>query len=194
MQSWSALIDQLRDPTIPLSFILNWITVESAGNPCAFGSATAKGPDGNPLEMGLGQLYNPDDFRALGITPSTWRTYCLAGTQTVTRDLTADECKSQVNGLPGLINRCRTTARKYCVGWAETSGDFLACVKLCHGLPGLVTFGLAAVAKKLGRNPVSFNEFSTTVVTVTLDANTMKYARSFAKVLANAKKTAGITG
>jgi hypothetical protein len=141
--------------------------------------------------MGLGQLYNPDDFQALSIDAGSWRAYCQAGTQTVTRDLTLDECTSQVNGLIGLIKRCRTVARKYNPGWSESSADFWSLVKLQHALPGLLR-GMAAVTASLGRGPNDWAEFRATVVTVTLDANTMKYSSNFAKELDNAETTGAV--
>jgi hypothetical protein len=189
VESWRGLVTKLAGD-IPVAFVQAWNTKESGGNPCAFGSANAKGPDGNPLEMGLGQLYNPDDFDALGIDAGSWRTYCEAGTQNVTRDLTADECTSQVKGLIGLINRCRTAARKFNPGWSETSADFWRLVKLNHALPGLLQ-GMTAVTKQLGRAPNDWAEFRATVVTVTLDTETMKYSSEFDKELDNAETTGG---
>jgi hypothetical protein len=187
--SWGPLVAKLAGD-IPTAFVQAWNTKESGGNPCAFGSANAKGPDGNPLEMGLGQLFNPDDFNALGIDPASWRPYCQAGTQNVTRDLTADECESQVTGLIGLINRCRTAAQKVNPGWSEASADFWRLVKLNHALPGLL-HGMAAVTQKLGRAPNDWAEFRATVVTVDLDAETMKFSDSFDKELNNAETTGG---
>jgi|ERR1017187_1032194 hypothetical protein len=190
VESWGPLIAKLAGD-IPVAFVQAWNTKESGGNPCAFGSANAHGPDGNPREMGLGQLYNPDDFQALGIDAASWRAYCAAGTQTVTRDLTADECTSQVTGLVGLINRCRTAARKYNPGWSESSADFWRLVKLNHALPGLLQ-GMTAVTTQLGRPPNDWAEFRATVVTVTLDANTMAYSSDFGKELDNAETTGGV--
>jgi hypothetical protein len=189
VESWGPLVTKLAGD-IPVAFVQAWNTKESGGNPCAFGSANAQGPDGNPLEMGLGQLYNPDDFQALGIDAGSWRAYCEAGTQNVTRDLTADECTSQVTGLVGLINRCRTAARKYNPGWSESSADFWRLVKLNHALPGLLQ-GMTAVTKQLGRAPNDWAEFRATVVTVTLDSETMKYSSNFDKELDNAETTGG---
>jgi hypothetical protein len=190
VQSWLPLVSRLAGD-IPVAFVQAWNTRESGGNPCAFGNANATGPDGNPREMGLGQLYNPDDFKALGINATSWRSYCQAGTQTVTRNLTSDECTSQVNGLLGLIKRCRTAARQCNPGWSETSADFWRLVKLNHALPGLL-HGMTTVTSKLGRKPKDWSEFRATVVTVTLDANTMKYSSDFAKELDNAEKTGGV--
>src|ERR1700741_1478013 len=80
---------------------MKWLAMESDGAPCAFGKPGAKGPDGQPLEIGLGQIYNPDDFKLLGltargITPATFRAYCAPNSQQRTRKLTGKEMEDQV--------------------------------------------------------------------------------------------------
>ena len=183
--SWLALVTALAGD-IPVAFAQKWNAMESGGNPCATGAPGAMGPDGNPREMGIGQLYNPDNFQALGIDGGSWRAYCEGDTQTVTRDLTMEESKSQVNGMLGLIRRCRTAARAHNPGWSESSADFWSLVKLQHALPGLLV-GMTAVTASLGRAPANWAEFRATVVSVTLDAKTMTYASEFARALDNAQ-------
>lgn len=59
------------------SFAMAWLAIETGGNPCDVGSATATGPDGYPRELGLFQFFNPDDLRALGATAAELVTYCI---------------------------------------------------------------------------------------------------------------------
>ncbi len=187
-----AIASQAAAEGVPYAFAKAWMAKESGGNPCAFGSAKAFGPDGNPREMGLGQLYNPDDFDALGIDSAGYRAYCTVGTQTQSRSLTPDEESEQVRGLIGIITRCRTAARKYNPGdWSEDSADFWRLVKLNHALPGLL-HGQSQVTAYLGRPAASWAEFRETVGQVQLDHGTMVYSDSFDKLLNNAESTGGV--
>lgn len=189
-QSWSPLVRELATDDAEAKFAVAWLAKESNGNACAFGSANAKGPDGNPREIGLGQLYNPDDFTALGLSPSDFRAYCKPGTQQLTRQLTDDERRAQVAALLGLVrkSKARATGLLAQVGASWTVADTYRFTKLQHGLPGLAS-GIRTVTTKLGRAPGSWTEFRNTVVTCQLDAGTMRYKDAFARVLDNAQHT-----
>lgn len=91
-----------------LDFAMAWLNYESnGGNPCAYGDPPPSGtaPDGQPREIGLGQLYNPDDFARIApkvaplgikLTSKSLRAYCKPGTQIRTRNLTSDEMIAQI--------------------------------------------------------------------------------------------------
>ena len=110
-----------------LAFSMKWLEIESDGTPCAIGRLDQTAADGSnpyPREMGIGQGYNPDDFRAQGVDPAAFRAYCqppsemqqllqeysaahargdtatmhqvMVKAQTRTRELTSDEVDSQV--------------------------------------------------------------------------------------------------
>jgi hypothetical protein len=51
---------------------------------------------------------------------------------------------------------------------------------------------MPAVTKKLGRAPHDWQEFRTTLASVTLDPGTEKYRSMFARILDNAEKTASV--
>lgn len=151
------------DPRIAMQ----WLTIESGGNPCEFGEPGAKGPDGEPLELGLGQIYNPDDFKKLGltshgITPSAFRSYCAPNTQHRTRKLTPKEMEDQVrytllakiDSSMGVADRAVST---YGLHWPMA--DYWKLVKSVHAWPPILNTGLPAVVKKLGRAPSRWSEF-----------------------------------
>lgn len=154
-------------PRIDPRIAMQWLVMESDGAPCAFGVRTQLGPDGQPRELGLGQIFNPDDFKTLGlaargITPSSFRAYCAPNTQHRTRALTAQEMDDQVRyTLLALIDRCMQTAdrtiAKHDLKWSGV--DYWKIVKAQHALPVILSQGLPAVVKKLGRAPASWAEF-----------------------------------
>jgi hypothetical protein len=146
---------------------MKWFMMESDGAPCAFGTPGAKGPDGQPLEIGLGQIYNPDDFKLLGLTargvaPAAFRAYCAPGSQHRTRLLTAKEMEDQVRyTVLAKIDYSMGVAdhqiAKYDLRWPIA--DYWALVKAVHGWPPILNTGLPGVVKKLGRPPKSWSEF-----------------------------------
>jgi len=193
---WRALIKKLAPASLDVEFVLKWIEVESNGNPCAVGSFKSFGPDGNPLEMGIGQFYNPDDLVRLKLTGSELRAYCIPGTQRASRVLTPTEMTRQAQAMIDLIKSCQASAtndlRSVGATWSPRGRDFYKLTKLQHGLPGLPRMGMPAVTKKLGHAPRDWQEFRTTLASVKLDSNTEKYRDGFAKILNNAEKTAAV--
>ena len=156
---------------VPAEFVMAYIGVESGGNPCSIGVPGAKGPDGQPQELGLFQLYNPDDLKALKATGKELREYCASdGSSRQTRQLTAKEIGRHV-GL-GIANIQKHKARavaamqKYGYKWDENSKDFWRMVKLVHALPVLVDLGknpaTKQVADKLGYAPSTWDQFRET--------------------------------
>jgi hypothetical protein len=152
---------------IPLAVAMQWLSMESDGAPCAFGKAGKVGPDGQPLEIGLGQIYNPDDFQHLGltargITPATFRAYCAPGSQRRTRRLTPREMEDQVrHTLLAKIEDSRGIAdraiEQHHLHWRQA--DYWKLVKSVHAWPPIINKGLPSVVKKLGRAPASWAEF-----------------------------------
>lgn len=202
-ESWMPyLTPLLAKLNIPLIFAINWIRLESGGNPCAFGTARAKGPDGNPLEQGIGQLYNPDDFVALKVPLGSLRTYCIPGTQACSRPLTEDEMYAQARALVGLIGRCTARAARVLgdnaaaalPGWDSRRPDFWRLVKLVHALPGLVG-GFGNVRAALGRPPTGWDEFRDSIMkSVKLDSGTERYRSDFPRLFANAERCSSGVG
>jgi len=190
------------------AYVVQWLTMESGGNPCAIGYPPAHGPDGNPREMGIAQFYNPDDLQFLKITGSQLRAYCVPGdqhsqmykgkmvkgfSQELSRPLTDDEIKVQADATIGLIKRSMTSATHdlHTVNagpaWSPNHRSYWALVKLQHGLPDLSRSGLALVTKYLGRSPSDWNEFRTTVPKCKFSDTTEAYRGDFASILDNAE-------
>lgn len=188
---WAPIVSVLA-PGFSLNptFVMKWFEVESGFNPAAIGSPKAM-YQGYPREIGLAQLYNPDDFDNLGISREKLRAYCMPpNTQILTRRLTDEEMNYAVKTAMMLIANCKVRAIKALQGagcrWDEQSTYQMT--KLVHALPGLVK-GVSAVRAKLGRAPVDFEEFSANIYHVTLDAGTERYRSMWPRLLENAYKT-----
>lgn len=200
---------------VPVSFAVAWEDEESAGNPCAIGEPGALGPDGNPKEMGIAQLYNPDDLQLAGVTGNQLRAYCVptkvqvknsrgqlvwSHSQSVARKLTAAEEAQQAQALVAKIVQARAEASHWLNAaralWPSDGVDFWRTVKLVHGLPGLV-HGLMTVATALGRAPSSWSEFRQIAQAgdVKFDPATEAKRSRFASVFDNAEAAAaGVQG
>lgn len=91
--TWAPLVQQMiGEPAfarVSVPFAMEWLTIESGGNPTDIGSPGQTGPDGFPREIGLGQIYNPDDFARMGIAPAPFRAYALVSTAAETKALAA---------------------------------------------------------------------------------------------------------
>lgn len=172
---------------IPWRFAMAWLAVESGGNPCAVGEPTAVGPDGYPREVGLFQIYNPDDFKAIGGSAAELCSYCvrpssgvkahrdddggyrdgtLTNPQHAIAPLTAAQVQRHVDLGMRLINQKRRYAERYLnaskVPWSPDSPDFWAAVKAPHAYPVILNTGIPLVTKHLGRPPQSWHEFRAT--------------------------------
>lgn len=167
VKAWEPAVQAIASLAgVPWRFAMEWLRAESGGNPCAFGLATQFGPDGKlPREIGLFQLYNPNDFQKLGVDPAAMRAYCVPGTQRLSRKLTPEEVQYQIEAGIGLIKLCQAEADKTMaavgVDWHH-GADYWAMVKLYHALPVILRPGLANVAKRLGRPPINWMEFRKT--------------------------------
>jgi hypothetical protein len=153
--------------TAPPAFAMAWLAIESGGKPCAIGEPGAKGPDGEPLELGLWQAYNPDDLKAAGMTGAELRAYCEAApSQSLSRAMTPNEIERHMQLGVNLITRKRTYADHYLslanVRWPVDGPDYWAAVKLPHAYPPIINTGLGQVVKHLGRAPSSWQEFRAT--------------------------------
>lgn len=192
---WEVYLEPFcAEHSVSRTYAAKWLEVESGGNPCAVGNLNAKGPDGNPLEMGIAQFYNPDDLGRLKLSGNELRAYCKPGTQSVSRALTDGECKDQAEAAVKLIVQCRDSAEKDLakVGASWGERDLAALTKLQHGLPGLSRAGLPVVTKQLGRPPATWKEYRLTMTSVKLDPGTERYRSSYAKIFDNAEKTASV--
>lgn len=193
VESWRSYIEPLaKAARIAVPFAMEWVSIESGGNPCAWGSASAKGPDGTPREQGIGQLYNPDDFTRYEIPSGALRVYCVPGTQSCSRPLTDAEMTYQAQKLIDLIAHCREVAgassAKNHLQW--NGRDMYKLTKLVHALPGLVNNGVARVTLALKRPPHDWQEFKAIIKDVKLDDGTERYRALFPRLFLNAEKTA----
>lgn len=198
---------------IQLPYALKWIDLESGGNPCAVGYPSARGPDGNPLELGIAQFYNPDDLGRLGLSGTQLRAYCVPGddhavkyrgrrvrgfSQALLRPLTAAEMQTQADGAIGLIARSMASATRDLAGvnagaaWSPATRDYWTLVKLQHGLPRLSRSGLPAVSRFLARAPHSWQEFRAALAHVALDKETARKRELFPAILNNAERCASV--
>ena len=192
-------------PRVPEAYAMAWMGMESGGNPCAVGEPGQLGQGSNqPAEIGLGQLYNPDDFKKFGQDPAKFRAYAPeaaplamryrqaqaeakvahdAGNQQAetiaratmrviatqiqsrTRQLTDAECDDQVRWtlLAKIADDMKIADREVATyslaHWSAP--DYYKLVKAPHALPVILSRGLPAVVKKLGRAPMSWAEFRT---------------------------------
>ncbi len=189
--SWTPYVRDLAESAgLPLAWVLRWIQVESGGNPFAVGNATAVGPDGFPREMGLSQLYNPDDLRTFGLSSAQLRAGAVGNTQRAARALTEDEKRYHASAAVRHMTRDRDRSRAalngaHVVGWSER--DRLTLAKLEHGLPGLVKVSVLV-------GTTSWADYRAKLERTKLDAGTERYRSEFARIFANAEKTAAVLG
>jgi len=176
--------------------------MESGGNPCAIGDPKAFGSDGNPREIGLVQLWNPDDFQALGLSQTDLRAPCGKG-GVCSRPLTDAEMVEHGKAAIAFIGRCRDRAlaalKGVGVSWGGRDPWILA--KLVHAIPGLVEPGIEYVSKHLGHAPTSWDEFSSALADTTFDKGTEHYRwwedpdhklGPFGKLTSNARRTGAV--
>lgn len=200
---------------IPLAYALRWVDMESGGNPCAIGYPPAHGPDGMPLELGIAQLYNPDDLHLTTppLTGAELRAYCVPGdqheimykgrvirgfSQALLRPLLPEERTRQAQGAIDLIRASVRRAEGDLQGvgagpgWARDGRDFWRLVKLQHGLPAFSREGMPAVARLLGRAPRGWKEFTASLGRVTLGHSAESRRGELAGSISNAERCAGV--
>lgn len=200
---------------IPLAFALKWVDMESGGNPCAIGYPPARGPDGMPLELGIAQLYNPDDLHLTTppLTGGELRAYCVPGdqheilykgrvirgfSQSLLRPLLPEEKTRQAQGAIDLIRasvrRAEGDLRGVGAGpgWTRDGRDFWRLVKFQHGLPAFSREGMPAVARLLGRAPRGWTEFTASLRGVTLSHSAESKRGELADSISNAERCAGV--
>lgn len=154
-----------------------WMAIESGGNVCAVGNKYATVPPGNaPREIGLAQIYNPDDFKALGIDPLELVSYCVRpapgqkNPQQLAHPMTAAQKARHITVTLLFIKLKKATADHYMAAsnlrWPVGGIDHWRMVKAVHALPVLVSVGIAQVTRKLGRAPTSWIEYRRTYETI----------------------------
>lgn len=186
---WQPIVHRLiaaEFPRVNEAYAMKWAQIESDGNPCAVGDP-GQIVNGQPAEIGLGQLYNPDDFARYGVHPAAFRAYCpnaapLAAAynaakaahdhvamaaaarqiQTMTRALSQAEMDDQVRytllkKIDDGIANANSVVRQYGLTWNQP--DFWKLVKAPHAWPSILNEGMPAVVKKLDRAPSSWAEF-----------------------------------
>jgi hypothetical protein len=150
-----------------------WTRIESDGNICAVGNKYVTVPPGGaPREIGLVQIYNPDDFKELGVDPLELVAYCVRpapgqkNPQKLAHELTPEQIGRHVTVSLEFIKNKYLYAGRYLaasrVPWPATSVDYWRMTKAAHGLPVLVSAGIAQVTKRLGRPPTSWREYRST--------------------------------
>ena len=160
-----------------VQFALAWMAIESGGNPCAVGNPYATvAPAGAPREIGLWQIYNPDDVKALGIDPMELVAYCVRpapgekNPQRLAAPMTAQQKARAVTIGLQFLKLKKTYADHYLtashVQWPAGGVDHWRMIKAVHALPVLVSTGLGQVTKKLGRAPISWQEYRSTYETI----------------------------
>lgn len=186
------------DPGVAMA----WLAVESGGNICAVGERTARGPDGAPKEVGLFQLYNPDDFKALKAKATDLRAYCVKplpgqpDPMRISRNPTSEEIAHHIALGIGLIHKCMSTAAHYLgaagITWRSTDPDFWRAVKLVHALPVIVSHGFEQVTQHLGHPPATWNEFRSTYAQLNPRARynpSISHQDGYWRALENAERT-----
>lgn len=109
-------------PRISEPFARKWLEIESGGNPTAVGDPGQLGEGSSePAEIGLGQLYNPDDFRHFGISPQAFRAYAPAAAPLAAeyRQAQADAHAAQASGDRAAY--AAAIARQKAAAWQEQS-------------------------------------------------------------------------
>lgn len=217
IEAWSAHLAPLcLAAQVQLPYALQWMQIESGGNPCEIGYPPARGEASGPWadfprEIGIAQLYNPDDLQKLGVTAPQLRAYCEAGdqhettykgrkvrgfSQRLSRPLTEAEIDVQARTLVDKIREATRTADRDLAavrsgrGWSPDRQGYWALVKLQHAFPELSHQGLPAVAKRLGRAPADWREFRAQIDRVRLSSAIERSRAEFPHYLDNAQKCA----
>lgn len=136
---------------VPLPFALAWTAIESDGDEGSVGQPGAKGPDGYPKEVGLLQLYNPDDFQSLGFTPAQ-----------LLSAAPADKAQKYIQFVMLKKRTADHVLSNAHIAWPVSSPDYWSAVKLEHASVAYPPTMYAQVTARLGRPPNSWREFRST--------------------------------
>lgn len=152
-EAWRDLVSSQAGDK-PIDFLMAWIDVESAGNPCSFTKLQ---------EAGIFQLEPPDNMTQGGTTLALQHPVppCATGMQTPVAfsQLTSDQANEQVRGGLQYVDYCRTVARAdlnaagYTDGWSDTDASFWQMVKMVHVAPAAIPGQLAQAVSVLGFVP-----------------------------------------
>lgn len=174
VESWRNIVTRMAPAVnVPVTAVMSWMAVESAGKPGAVGGVdkdgfVARDAEGNILETGLFQLYSPGEIVTAGTTVAKMRVNCSvqdgkgrAAIEAMIRPLTNEQATEHIRaGLQFLTHQLRkadeaiasVTSRR----WSDW--DRWALAKLRHGLPMLAGTGLRAVTSLTRRPPTGYAE------------------------------------
>jgi len=197
-------------------FVMEYITMESAGRPCAVGFPGELDAQGQPLESGLGQFMSPHDIKLAKTTVAEMRAACsqhvafpgltraspkaaikaaLTQAQAQIRPLTEDEKTRQIVALLTFLAGIREIVDKsfaaHGVAWPKTSADYWAMIKGYHAGQSFPTAGVTLAKKALGHAPLNWGEFSSGYLSMISDPST--HARH-AHALDNARRAGAGSG
>lgn len=194
-ESWRPwLIPLCIKAGIPIEFMMEWLRIESGGDPCAVGNPFASFANGAyPLESGLVQLYGPDDYTATKADPAAMRAYCKPKQMLPVRDHNGVQLTNKdgspmfAMGFPQGVTRALTLdeqAEQARAAVAKVSSDMRSAGHMLTNVgarwattsPDFWMFvklqhalpGLASAirftAKQLGHAPSGWREYATSVL------------------------------
>lgn len=134
--------DELADqaPELDTAVLLRWIQRESDGNPGAVGSIKQLLRDGWAREAGIGQVFfESRGQRVFGVTTDELRAGAMAGSQSLSRDLTPPERLAQTSSLIAMCRAYIVDGGHVLVelGAEWSAPDIYCLAKLKHALPVL---------------------------------------------------------
>jgi hypothetical protein len=155
VEAWRPLVEANAGSN-PVEFLLAWIAVESAGNPCSWTSLS---------EAGIFQLMAGDNI-ANGQTSIAEQhpvPPCVSNQQTSSSfsALTSDQATAQVQGGINYVNWCVGYANGALLAngysWDQSSMDFWIATKMSHVAPGALSALLAAAVSQ-GSAPSTWDD------------------------------------
>jgi hypothetical protein len=162
VQAWRGLFEQYASD-LPTGVLLNWIAVESCGNPCSMPQSTIVSMGG---EIGIAQLDLGNRVQA-GVTAEALRAACAGSSEQLARPLTDDERLVQVTSTRTYANVLRAQTHQALQGLSwddESTADFWAMMKMIHTVgAGNSINRIPQATQILGHPPSSWAEFRSAI-------------------------------